>query len=459
MFGNRTTERLSGVDAIWWRLSGPDNPMIVNALLRFDDPIDERRLRRLVRERILPFRRFRQRLEPASHPLAGPKWKLDPAFDLDAHIHRSRLSEPGESGLRAHLDQLVSQPLDTARPLWAVHLIDDVGTGNAVLLRIHHSVADGFSLLFLMLRVVDDPTSVELPIGGQPTPPRPRSKRQRKRGPLERMVGQLRHAAKAAPRISQTGIGQLAKAGKSLWDYLHLPKEPETGLFGPMGPAKRLDWSKPLALDEVKRVAHRFGGTVNDVLVYCLTCALRGYLRSRREQIDRDLDLHAVIPVNLRPLASRSEALGNGFGLVFLELPVGLDDPVERMRLLKRRMDRLKRRADAPVSLALLHMVGAGPAPVQRLMIDRFFWRRGSVVLTNVPGPMQPITLAGKPISDLMFWVPSSVGIGLGVSLFTYSGRAQLGVIADRQTIPDPRPLAEGFVDGFDELLAVVDTQ
>ncbi|HVR06959.1 MAG TPA: WS/DGAT domain-containing protein, partial [Thermoanaerobaculia bacterium] len=228
------------------------------------------------------------------------------------------------------------------------------------------------------------------------------------------------------------------------------PADPKTPFKGPLGVPKRVAWSEPLALDQVKEIGRALGGTVNDVLVTAAAGGLRRYLAHRGET-RRRLDIRAAMPVNLRPLGRMSQ-LGNHFGLVFLSLPLGIGDPLARLAELRRRSAALRRSAEAPVVLLILRAIGRVPLAVQRLVV-RIFATKATLVMTNVPGPNRTLYLAGKAIRDIFFWVPQSGRVGLGVSILSYRGTVRLGVGTDAGLVPDPEAIVSGFHAELDELL------
>jgi len=150
-----------------------------------------------------------------------------------------------------------------------------------------------------------------------------------------------------------------------------------------------------------------------------------------------------VLPVNLRP-DDEVELLGNRFGLVFLALPVGISDRGERLRVLKERMDAIKDSAEAVVTYAILDVIGMTTPAVETQAV-RFFGSKATAVMTNVPGPRQTLYLAGAPVRSLMFWVPQSARLGLGVSIISYAGEVRIGVVTDSGLVPDPDAIVAGF--------------
>jgi WS/DGAT/MGAT family acyltransferase len=189
----------------------------------------------------------------------------------------------------------------------------------------------------------------------------------------------------------------------------------------------------------VKALAGAAGATVNDVLLDALAGALRRLLGGAAR------DLRAAVPVDLRdPRAP--VGLGNRFGVVFLDLPVGIADPAVRMRTLKRRMDARKRSADALVTFGALAVLGALPVPVQRAVV-RLLGSKAGLVMTNVPGPRRTIFLAGSRVRELEYWVPQSGGVGLGVGVLSYAGTVTVSVASDIAVLPEPERLVAAFSD------------
>jgi diacylglycerol O-acyltransferase / wax synthase len=430
------------VDASWLRMDDPTNLMVVTGVLVLGAPVPVARLRELVEQRLLRFRRFTSRVVPPFAGLGLPAWEPDPDFDLDRHLQVGRLgSGAGEPALQAFVSRLLSEPLPADRPLWSIHLFEHFQGGSAIVARIHHCIGDGLALVHVLLSMAD----------GTPEPER--------RGARPRVswgftVGRQALRGAAAVLGHPGRIGDLARLASgsagSLLGLLSLPDDPATALKGALGRGKIAAWSRPLDLDDVKSIGRATGSTVNDVLMSALAGALRRFLVARGEA-PREIDVRGVVPVNLR----RPEAagrLGNRFGLVFLALPVGLEDPLDRLFEVRRRMRALK---DSPQALAVyqvLWAMGVAPRPVFDLAL-RIFAAKGTAVVTNVVGPRQEISIAGAPLREAMFWVPSAGRLALGVSLLSYAGKAWLGLQCDAEVIPDPTALLAGFGAEVEELL------
>jgi WS/DGAT/MGAT family acyltransferase len=178
--------------------------------------------------------------------------------------------------------------------------------------------------------------------------------------------------------------------------------------------------------------------------------ALRDYMLERGEDV-AGMRLRATVPVNLRPL-EHARKLGNHFGLVFLDLPVGEGNPIRRLEHIAECMNQLKKSRQAIVAFGLLAALGMAPQVLQELSLE-LFSRKATAVATNVPGPQQPLYLAGCAVRELMFWVPQTGSIGLGISILSYDNRVHFGLIADARLVPDPDAVIRRFGPEFDKLL------
>jgi WS/DGAT/MGAT family acyltransferase len=181
-----------------------------------------------------------------------------------------------------------------------------------------------------------------------------------------------------------------------------------------------------------------------------VTGALRAYLRERGDAVDGAV-IRALVPVNLRP-AEKAWKLGNRFGLVFLDLPLGIDNPVERVYAVRATMQSLKGSYQPLLAMGILAAMGAGPRLLQEQLLD-VLAANATAVMTNVPGPQQTLYLSGAAIDAMMFWVPQSGDIGLGVSILSYAGSVRFGVVSDRKLCPDPDRVIDRFAPEFEKLL------
>jgi diacylglycerol O-acyltransferase / wax synthase len=235
-------------------------------------------------------------------------------------------------------------------------------------------------------------------------------------------------------------------------DIVLSPPETDTVLRGAPSLPKRIAWSGPVPLDEIKTIGRRLGGTVNDVLLTALAGALRRYLQDRQD-LQADVTLRALVAVNRRPACAEMD-LGNRISAVFLPLPVDIADPAKRLTELKRTMDGIKDSLQPALVVGALEAVSRAPSTVLVLALS-YLTSKASVVVTNVKGPQERLYLAGAPLEEIMFWIPRYGGIGVGISILSYAGQVRLGVLSDRDILPDPENLIAGFHDEFEALLAL----
>ncbi len=416
------TIRLNGEDAAWLHIEEPTNLMVVTAVLELGAGVPYERLSDLVRQRLLSFPPFRARVVEGSRWRRQPYWHVDDKVDLRHHLREVELADDSEAGLRQHVEATLTTPLPRQRPLWHIDIVQSARRGTLLVCRVHHAVADGFALLHVLLSLCDGQAEPLL----QP------------HQPLSEATGILSTAKK------------MTAIGKSVVQLVASPREPPTPLVGSLGASKTVAWSEPLALAPLKQAARRRHATVNDLLVAATGGALRSYLLARSAGIDREL--HAMMPVNLRSREQALAQLGNHFGLMIVPLPVHHADRETRFTTGKSSMDALKQTPQSLAALAILHAIGRAPRMVEKLAVE-FFTRKASVVLTNVRGPTVRPTLAGAPLSRVLFWVPQSGRVPLGISLLSLADEAHIGVMGDAQRAPDPRALVTGIEQ---ELAALV---
>jgi len=465
-------ERMSTVDTAWLRMDTPANLMMIVAVLMFDKPMDIGRFRATMQNRFLPYRRFRSRVV---HEF-GASWWQEQEVDLEQHIVQRRLKTARPDN-KAALEQMVSTlsatPLDPALPLWQMHVVDncigaDGRTRQAVIIRIHHCIADGIALVGVLLSMFDAAPEAT----PQAATPVERLARLAEDNPWLQIMQPVTQTTIKAINLStlvwtkylwmladpQKFMGRLSRMGlmttRLTQDAARLAlmaDDSQTRLKGKPQGSKQVAWSEPLPLSEVKAIGRALGASVNDVLMASVAGAIGAYLRDKGDAVAADCALRAMIPVNLRK-EGREQQLGNAFGLVPLVLPVGLEDPIERLQEVRRRMDELKGGYQALVAMALLGVLGATPKQMQN-EIQNYFARKATAVMSNVPGPQAPLYLVGSQLDQIMFWVPQSGDIGVGVSILSYNGGVQFGIVTDDAIAPDPHQIIRRFAPEFEKLV------
>jgi WS/DGAT/MGAT family acyltransferase len=456
------SETFSSVEAAWFRMDKPTNPSAITSVILFEESPDYTNLVNTIENRLLAHPRFRMRVRPPNIPFGLPTWENDPSFDIENHIQCVELNTPGDhKALETLVGELMSVQLDKSRPLWKFYFIEQFGKGSVLICRIHQSIADCLSLMQALLATTD---IAELP----PTPITVESGKVRsdwiKRfiNPAAQVVDTVEETWRAAGNLLHESMELLvhpsrlvdaAGAGKNvsmaLGKLLLIGPDRKTSLRGKCDISKRAIWSQALSLESAKSVGGMMGGTVNDVLLCALTGALRRYLESQGERID-GLNIRSIIPVSLGT-TDNLDLSGNRFGLVFLSLPIGIGDHLQRLTVIRRRMQAIKRSPEAVVALGILGAVGMSPAQVEKTIVN-IFGMKGSAVITNVPGPRQPLFMAGSKISDLVFWIPTPGNLGLGISFISYAGKITLGITSDQGLIPDPETILDYFYQEFAQM-------
>ncbi len=452
--------RMAPVDITWLRMDRPRNRMIIVGVIVLREPVDLERVERTLAARLLSYDRFHQTVENGA---SAPRWRDDPHFDIERHIRRARL--PGAAGkeeLQRFVAELATRPLDTAHPLWQIHVVERYDEGVAVVLRIHHAIGDGAALMHVLLGLTDD--ARDAPLHGVELAD---EERRDPYSPPWEMLAPLVEAVESGVRTF-TGalggaLGLARRPGRALGllsggvnvaaelAYLLLmPMDSPTRLKGSLSGDKRVAWSPTIPLPEIKAIGHALGSTVNDMLLAAFAGAINGYLTEKGDPT-RGVEVRALVPIDLRP-PGRARELGNHFGIIAVELPVGIADPLARLAEVRRRMKALKKSYEPIVTLGLLEALGLGPKLVQDRLFDLLL-SRATAVMTNVPGPQTPLYLGGAEIDQIMFWVPQSGEIGMGVSLLSFNNQVQLGLITDAALTPDPGEIVKYFQPEFERLL------
>ncbi len=425
-------ERMGLVDGSWLRMDRADNTADVVSLLTFERLPERSRIRRLVQERLLACPRFRQRAVRDS-TFTGDVWEDDPAFSIDHHLVETSLESGTPEALREFVSGVATAPLDPARPLWRAHLVTAPGAGILVT-KMHHCLADGFALVGLLLSLADDPPA-------DPVHPHALAAYRRIEPWLEPGL-LLRDVLRSPSRAVRVGV-EVGAMALSLARMASLPPDPHQRMTPRLNGIRLVAWSHGMPLDRVRDAARLHGATINDVVLAAVAGAVRGHLERTGETSEAP-GLRALVPVNLRPgLPDPHGPLGNRFGLVYLDLPTDLASPHARLEAVRERTRVLKARPDPVVSFGVLKAMGAVPAAVP--WASTWFAQKASIVVTNVPGPREPLHLAGERVVNAMFWVPHPATLGLGVSVLTYAGQVQIGVRGDSAVLADPLTFVEQF--------------
>ncbi|WP_291992694.1 wax ester/triacylglycerol synthase family O-acyltransferase [Candidatus Accumulibacter sp. ACC003] len=465
-------ERVSPVDNAWLRMDRPANLMQIVGVMIFAGRIDAERFKRTVGHRLLRYRRFQQ---IAVRDSDGAYWVDDADFDIDSHVCHALLPAPGgQHELQKFVGDATSTPLNAARPRWQFTLVEMADGNSALVVRIHHAIADGIALIGVMNSLTDEhfdtPEDDGAPPGSGASSGRPGNAGgdSDHRGALSHLIIEaLADGAQTAISVggnlwghylglrqNPAAIADYARVARTvareLGKLARLPADSVTRFKGKAGTVKRVAWSPPISLAEIKACGRLLDCSVNDTLLSAVAGALRGYLLAKGDRLNA-AEIRVMVPVNLRAASERDE-LGNRFGLVALELPIGIANPLARLYATRARMAALKGSYQAMLTFVLLGVAGMAPASVEEQLLLQLA-DKTTAVMTNVPGSQQPRYFAGSRIDQQMVWVPQSGDIGMGVSILSYNGRVQFGLITDKSMVDDPQNIVDRFAGEFEKLL------
>ncbi len=437
--------RLSGLDTAFLCLDREVSPMHLGGLAIFRPvrPGNPERVVCLLTDRTQRVPQLRQRVQPSWFPLAAATWADDPGFRAEDHIHLHHLDRHGGCDEAAALAaELLVRPLPRTRPLWEFHVISGVGEGRfAVLFKMHHAVGDGLSALDIGFRVLDESKSRD---GGasrvvvdnsspRSTPPSMLSR-------LWQVPGGTRDAVEGA-------AGQLTEATGIATSMLRRVRLPAPG--SPLvtwSSGRRALATARLDLRQMRRIRSHFGGTVNDVLLSVVTGALRGWLVARGDPVE-GLVLRAFIPVSRRARPG-DRVGGNRLSGYLCGLPVGEPDPGRRILMIRGAMEQSKAAGTSHGAGAIPLLADRLPAAVHRMAAPPAGQGASllfDLMVTSIPVRGIRFTLDGAELEEVFPLAPLAAGQSLVIGLSWYRDSAFVGLLADREGLPDVQGLAEAI--------------
>jgi len=400
--------------------------------------------------------RFRQKLRFVPLDQGRPVWVDDPYLNLDYHVRQTALPAPGsDEQLRNLAARIFSQQLDRSKPLWELWLVEGLHDGRfAVIGKSHHALVDGISgvdittVLFDLDREPEDPPSPPPPWLARPEPTDlhllQEALRERLTSPREIVRG-VRHVLRGPRKVLQ-GVGattRMVGAGLSA---------PSSVFNVEIGPHRRFSMTQA-DLEALKRVKDAHGGTVNDVILSIVAGGIGRYLRARGHETE-GVELRALVPVSVRAADERG-ALGNRITAMMAPLPIGIEDPVERLRVVTAEMGDLKSSGQAVGAEILTKLTDFAPTTIAsqaaRLQpAQRFF----NLVVTNVPGPQFPLYILGRQMESIFPMVPLASKQALCVGIMSYNGQVNFGLIGDYDAMADLESFALDLEEAAAETVA-----
>lgn len=446
-------DRLSALDASFLDLDTAVAPLHVGWTMRFEGtapPVAQ--LRRHLEARLDHVPRFRRRVTAPRLGLGDLRWSDDPGFDVARHVHALRLAAPGGPGeLRELAGTLLSVPLDPARPLWRLYLVDGLaGGGFALIGQAHHALVDGIAAIevALLLFTPEAPAPADGTDGGPWLPAAPVPLVDGLTDAVRSRVGGGGRTARALLGAARrTDAARLREVAGALESFAR--PSAATSLDRTVGPAREVAFAIT-DLEGVRDAGRRHGGTINDVLLAACALALGRALRRRGEHPET---VKVLVPVNVRDGTPEGAAPGNKISFVGVDLPVAETDAVRVLRRVRAQTRAAKAAGEAGPLAALADAADVLPATARRA-VTRTAAKAASftAIVSNVPGPPVDLGLLGRPLAALFPAVPCLDGHALTIGALSYRGRLHVGVTADAVVVPDAVDLARDLEQAFDTL-------
>ncbi len=495
------SDRLTGLDGAFLSLESPTTHLQILGALIFDPTeveggVDFWGIRDMVADRVHLVPPFRKRMIEVPFGLQHPSMVDDPGFDIDYHVRRTSLPDPGRlEELALLVADLASRPLDRSRPLWEFHVVEGLEHGHlAVVPKVHHSIIDGVSGAEVMAAFFDlspDPAPRRLfaaPGGGR-APHRPgRADRPAEEtaaagatredpswspAPLPGEISQWRDVVGSLPghadafirTVSRTVQTARTLSGRNREVTGSLPpspfEAPRTSINRAISPHRRVAFAE-LPLSDVRRIREVLGGTTNDVVLAATSGAMRTFFADRGEQLDSSLV--AMVPVSVRAPSER-DALGNRVSAILVSLASGVEDATTRLRRIRDGMESAKEQSRSIESDVFAGWAQAiFPALATRLsrvvtnlkLFDHLA-PLFNLIVSNIPGPDFPLYLAGARMVAMYPLGPIVEGVGVNVTVFSYLDTMYVGVQACWDLAPDIDTIARGLEDSLEELVQEAD--
>jgi diacylglycerol O-acyltransferase / wax synthase len=458
-------EWMSSIDSSFLHIENDVTPMHIGGVSLFEGPPPAfSDLKEMVAGKLDLVPRYRQKVRFMPLGAGVPAWVDDPHFSLEYHVRHTAVPRPGsEEQLRQMAARIFSQHLDRNKPLWEMWSVEGLADGRwALLSKVHHCMVDGVAATDLMSVMFSDETDHPT-ARGRPRfspPPEPSSVELLARTIAHKVspAGQAQSLRRAITAPGETLKTVVETARAALAASSRMRPVASSSLTGPIGPHRRWSWAD-VRLTDVKTVRTALGGTVNDVVLAIITNGFRELLESREEHPAPDAVVRTMVPVSVRRRGERG-VYNNRVSAVFARLPVGLDDPRERLAQIKGEMDGIKQTKQAVAGDVLSSLSGFAP-PLLLALGSRLVTASPRLNMhtatTNVPGPQQPVQTLGRRMLESYPFVPVVGSIRIVVAIFSYDGGLFFGVTGDYDGAPDIKILTDGIASGMKDLLALAE--
>jgi WS/DGAT/MGAT family acyltransferase len=453
-------DRLSPLDAAFIEAEDEDRhtSMAIGSVAVFEGPAPSySEFMTAIEQRLPLVPRYRQKLRTLPLHLGPPVWVDDPRFDLTYHIRETAVPGPGgDAELARLMARVMAQRLDRDRPLWEDWLVTGLAGGHwALISKVHHCMVDGVSGTDLYRVMFDEIAALGIP-PTFPLRPEPGTVELVTRAVADNLSLPVRTAGAVAAltRHPVSALRHTQATMRAAWKAApSVPPAPRSSLNGPIGEHRRYTWAR-VALAEVKNVRHELGGTVNDVVLAAIASGFRALLLSRGE-VPAVHMVPSLVPVSLRAPGTENVYENQVSGMI-VNLPVHLADPVEQLAAVRREISELKASDEPRVGQAITNVAGYllyGPWAALVRLGFRLPQREIVTVTTNVPGPRQTLYCLGRPLVEILPYVPIASRVRIGVAIFSYRDTIAFGITGDYDSAPDLDILARGIEDGVTALV------
>ena len=452
-------DRMNPLDASFLAIEDGKNPMHIGSVAIFEGPAPTYGdVVRMVASRLPLVPRYRQKVRMVPFQLGRPVWVDDPNFQILYHIRHTAVPRPGnEDQLRNIAGRIFAQNLDRAKPLWEMWVVEGLKDGHwALISKVHHAMVDGVSGADLLQVILDKDPAVTRPVIEDWDPPRePSTLAVLADATIDRVLEPL-DALRGLPALARSplpGGMSLGDVGRSLRAYGSIMFGKNVDLNGPIGPHRRWSWAKS-SLADIKTIRTALPGTVNDVVLAVITAGFRDLLLSRGADLEGRV-VRTLVPVSVRVPGEKG---GNRVSGMFPGLPVGIEDPVQRLEEIHRQMDGLKESKMAVAGDSLINLGGFAPPMLLALgtrLASRMPQRTLNTITTNVPGPQVPLYIQGRQLLEAYPYVPIQGNVRIAIAIFSYLGGMNFGVTGDYDTTTDIDVLTRGIEASTQDYLRI----